>query len=280
MTEANFGGAPRSPRSATRGLVTALAVSAVFGLLLVIWFALPIDEWMLLLENWVERLGMWGFAAFGVVYVLATILLAPASALSIVAGLVFGVRGIPLVLAAATVGASAAFLIGRYGAQERVQAMLNGRPRFAAIDRAVGDAGWKVVLLLRLSPLVPFSLQNYFFGITRIPFRHYVLATFVGIAPGTAVLVWLGIVGRAAATDGTEVGLLRWTLFGLGLLATVGVTVLIGRRTRTKLREMGIAQAPEAGRGRPPPSSVSPPLSPTVFRSRPDRGLADRLEDL
>ncbi|MET4702306.1 putative membrane protein YdjX (TVP38/TMEM64 family) [Constrictibacter sp. MBR-5] len=238
------GGGPRPPRTVRQRLLVGLAVSAALGLLLVVWFALPIDEWMLRLEHWVERLGMWGFAAFGLVYVLATVLLAPASALSIVAGLVFGVMGIPLVLAAATVGASAAFLIGRYIAQGKVQAMLDGRPRFAAIDRAVGDEGWKVVLLLRLSPLVPFNLQNYFFGITRIPFRDYVLATFVGIAPGTVVFVWLGIMGRAATTDSTDVGLLRWVLFGVGLLATVGVTVLIGRRTRTKLREMGIAEAP------------------------------------
>ncbi len=107
------------------------------------------------------------------------------------------------------------------------------------VAKAVREEGWKVVVLRWLSPLVPFELQNYFFGVTDFPFRQYVVATFVGIIPGTVLYVYLGIVARMAG-GGRSSGPLTWVFFGAGLLATVAVAVLITRKVKTKLKAEGV----------------------------------------
>jgi len=117
--------------------------------------------------------------------------------------------------------------------------MTESKPRIKAVDQAVTEDGWKVVMLLRLSPMVPFNLQNYFFGVTDIKFWHYVAATFVGIMPGTAIYVYLGAIG-AVAGSGSQGGALKWTFFGIGLIATVVVTVLITRKAKARLDALGV----------------------------------------
>ena len=96
------------------------------------------------------------------------------------------------------------------------------------------------MLLLRLSPLVPFNLQNYLFGLTAVPFGSYVTATFVGIAPATSVFVAVGALGEAALDSGPD----KWTLLGGGLLATVAAIVLVTRKARALLRGAGVELPP------------------------------------
>ena len=96
------------------------------------------------------------------------------------------------------------------------------------------------MLLFRLSPLVPFNLQNYLFGITAVPFGSYVAATFFGIAPATAVFVAVGALGEAALDGRPE----KWALLGGGLLATVTAVVLVTRKARALLREAGVEPPP------------------------------------
>lgn len=190
------------------------------------------------------------------IFILATVVLAPDWPLSVLAGLVYGLWGIPVVIAAATIAASLAFLAARHLARERVRRLVVRRPAFAAVDRAVAEEGWKVVVLLRLSPLVPFNLQNYVFGVTGIPFAQYVPATLLGIAPATAVYVTLGMMGKAAAEGGGTGGALEWVLLGVGLAASAAVALLIARKARAALAESASAAdpAPAGGdiRGDPP----------------------------
>jgi uncharacterized membrane protein YdjX (TVP38/TMEM64 family) len=113
------------------------------------------------------------------------------------------------------------------------------RRNLAALDKAVAEDGWKIVGLLRLSPLVPFNLQNYLFGATGIPFLHFVAATFFGIIPGTALYTYFGVLGGAAGAAGP----VKWVFFAIGLAATIGVAVLIARKAKEKLREAGIGEA-------------------------------------
>lgn len=125
-------------------------------------------------------------------------LLVPGASLSLIAGLVFGIGwGLLLVLVSATIGATLAFLVARYLVHDRTADMANRYPRFNAATKAVSEEGWKVVALLRLSPLIPFNLQNYFYGITDITLWHYVSATLVGILPGALLYVYLGAAGKA-----------------------------------------------------------------------------------
>ncbi|MGN6391786.1 MAG: TVP38/TMEM64 family protein [Gemmatimonadales bacterium] len=187
---------------------------------------------------WVDRLGAWGPAAFIVGYALATVAFVPGSLLTLAAGAIFGLaRGTLLVFVAATLGASLAFLIARYAARTAVERRLADDPRFMAVDRAIGAEGRRIVFLLRLSPLVPFNLLNYALGITRVRFVDYLVAS-IGMLPGTLLYVYYGKVAgdlaRLAAGVRRDAG--YFLVLGLGLLATVVVTVLVARTARRALR--------------------------------------------
>jgi uncharacterized membrane protein YdjX (TVP38/TMEM64 family) len=165
-----------------------VVAAALAAALVTAWLVLPLGDWLDDLRSWVSDAGPAGALIYGLIYIVAVVFFAPGSALSITAGVLYGVWGIPLVIVAATCGASLSFLISRYVLRNKVRAVLATRISLQAVENAVSEEGWKIALLLRLSPLVPFNLQNYAFGITRIPFLHFVAATLVGIIPG--VVAW------------------------------------------------------------------------------------------
>jgi uncharacterized membrane protein YdjX (TVP38/TMEM64 family) len=211
-----------------------IALGVVVVSLCIGWLAFPVGEWVGVFQRWILGLGFWGVAIFAGVFIAATLVLAPDWPLAVAAGMLYGVWAIPVVLSAAMVAASLAFLAARYLARHRVRGMLAEQRTFAAVDKAVTEEGWKIVILLRLSPLVPFNVQNYLFGVTAIPFPHYVAATFAGIIPGTALFVSLGALGNAS------VGALEWAFFGVGIFATAIVAILVTRKAKTKLAEVGV----------------------------------------
>jgi uncharacterized membrane protein YdjX (TVP38/TMEM64 family) len=183
---------------------------------------------------WVEQLGPWGPVLFVLIYIVAAVLFVPGSALTLGAGAVFGVGlGSVLVSLGATLGATAAFLVGRYFARAWVAKKIEGNAAFAAIDRAVAAEGWKIVGLTRLSPAFPFSLLNYAFGLTRVSLRDYVVASWIGMMPGTVMYVYIGSLARVAGDRTRTPG--EWALLGLGLVATIAVTIFIARIARTAL---------------------------------------------
>ena len=209
---------------------SAICFLVSFGFLLA---ALPLDTLIEVLRTWIAGLGFWAPLAFALTYGLAATLFIPASALSLAAGVLFGVwLGTAAVWFGATLAIALSFLIARYAARARVENMSKTRPRFAAVDRAVGEQGWKIVALVRLSPVFPFTLQNYLFGITAISFWQYLISSTTFIIPGVFLYVYLGYaggeaaaaVGSASRTDSLQLGLQL-----VGLLATVVVTVLVAR---------------------------------------------------
>jgi uncharacterized membrane protein YdjX (TVP38/TMEM64 family) len=192
-------------------------------------------------QQWVEGLGAFGPIAFILGYALAVVAFIPGSALTLASGAIFGVaKGTLLVFAAALLGSTAAFLIARHGARAAIEKRIAGDPRFAAIDRAIGGEGRKIVFLLRLSPIFPFNLLNYGLGLTRVRLLDYVIAG-AGMLPGTLLYVYLGsAAGQAvAAAGGAAPGRspAEWALFGVGLAATVLVTVTVTRIARRALRD-------------------------------------------
>jgi len=183
--------------------------------------------------DWVEDLGPWGPVIFIAIYVLATVVFVPGSALTLGAGALFGVMwGSLYVSIGSTLGATCAFLVGRYLARDAIAKKMEESERFASIDRAVADQGWKIVLLTRLSPVFPFTLLNYAFGLTRVRLGHYVLASWIGMMPGTVMYVYIGSIANAAS-EGKSVA--QWILYATGLLATVLVTVFVTRIAKQAL---------------------------------------------
>ncbi|NJL38381.1 MAG: TVP38/TMEM64 family protein [Leptolyngbyaceae cyanobacterium SM1_4_3] len=197
-----------------------------------------------LLQNaleWVESLGVLGGLAFIALYVVATVAFLPGSVLTLGAGVVFGVvLGAIYVFIGATLGAIAAFLIGRYWARDWISQKIAGNQKFTAIDQAVAAEGLKIVLLTRLSPIFPFNVLNYAFGITGVSLRDYVLGA-IGMIPGTVLYVDIGSLAGNLAQIGAEnqpahLGI-QWTIRIIGFIATVAVTVYVTYLARKALAE-------------------------------------------
>lgn len=183
----------------------------------------------------IERMGPWGPALFVAVYVLATVFFVPGSVLTLGAGALFGVvRGSIYVSLGSTLGATAAFLVGRYLARGWVAKKIAANEQFAAIDKAVAGEGWKIVGLTRLSPVFPFTLINYAFGLTQVKLRHYALASWVGMMPGTVMYVYIGSLANVGVGQRPRTPA-EWALYCVGLLATVVVTIFVTRIARKAL---------------------------------------------
>jgi uncharacterized membrane protein YdjX (TVP38/TMEM64 family) len=213
-------------------VTAATAVVAAIALL-------PVREWMQRLAEWIEGAGLVGAVVYAATYVVATVLLLPASLLTLGAGFAYGpLAGTLLVSPVSVTAATIAFLLGRTVARGWIAARVGRDPRFAAVDSAIEREGLKIVVLLRLSPVLPFGLLNYALGLTRVRLRDYVLGSFVGMLPATFLYVYLGSLvttaaslGSSAATAGRGQQMIYWS----GLAATVLVTVFVTRLARRAL---------------------------------------------
>ena len=191
-------------------------------------------------------LGAWAPLAFVLGYILATVALVPGSILTLAAGALFGLwKGALLAFIAATLGAAAAFLVARHLARDFVHRKLGGDPRVAAIDRAIGDHGRKIVFLLRLSPAFPFNLLNYLLGLTTVRFTDYLIAS-LGMLPGTFLYVYygkvVGDVARLAGPNPVRGTPAYYALLGVGLAATITVVAVVTRAARRTLRSLNVGQ--------------------------------------
>ena len=212
----------------------ALGVAALVAMVVLVR-VLPVDEWLRQVQDRAREMGALGGLVYGLVYVVCALLLVPGSVLTLGAGAVFGLGwGLVIVFTAANVAAALAFLIARHLARTRVEAMARKHARFGAIEAAIREEGWKVVALLRLSPVVPFSVSNYLYGLAPVDFGPYMLASAAGMLPGTLLYVYLGVAGSAAAGGRTR-SPLEWALLAAGLLATLAVTVVLTRKARQHL---------------------------------------------
>ncbi len=256
MTSADH--SPRWP-----GRVKLISAVLLVSALILMVRALPFDALIRSLQGWIEGLGVWGPVAFAGLYAVWAVLFLPGAALTLAGGAVFGlVTGTITVLFGATLGAALSFLIGRYFARERVEKIAHSNRKFAAIDRAIEKGGWRIVAMLRLSPAMPFNVQNYLYGVTAIRFWPCVLTSLVFMLPGTFLYVYLGHLageGLAAASGGGGRPLGQWVLLGVGLAATIAVTVYVTKLAQKALNEQ--AELPEKARDEPSPKKAASPAS-------------------
>jgi uncharacterized membrane protein YdjX (TVP38/TMEM64 family) len=228
----------QSKTAVARLVVLILIVIALF---LAMRF-LPVQQWLRSFSDWVGEMGAAGIFIFIVVYALATVLMAPGSILTIGAGFAFGLwKGFLAVSAGATLGASLAFLVARFIAREKIEAIAQRNEKFRNLDRAIGGQGAKLIFLLRLSPVIPFNLSNYFYGLTGVRFWPYVLASWIGMMPGTFLYVYIGTAGKAAVAaaaggEAVKSGWQYWTFLGVGLAATVIVTIWVTKIAQDALK--------------------------------------------
>jgi uncharacterized membrane protein YdjX (TVP38/TMEM64 family) len=204
-----------------------------FAVLGFAWALLPLDEWLEQFSQWINGFGVAGALLFALAYVLGTLLLLPGTPLTIAAGVAFGWWAVLLVFAGGLLSATAAFIIGRYFARDYVLSVAHSRPVMRAAEEAINDEGWKIVALVRLSPVIPFGAQNYLFGTTGVRLATFILVTALAIIPSGLLNVYVGILGREAAEGGSTP--LGWIFLGLGIAATIAATILIARKTREKL---------------------------------------------
>ncbi len=188
---------------------------------------------------WIDGLGTVGALAFIFLYIVATVAFLPGSILTLGAGVVFGVvMGSLYVFIGATIGATAAFLVGRYLARGWVAKKIAGNQKFKAIDEAVGRERLKIVLLTRLSPIFPFNLLNYAYGVTGVSLKDYVMAS-IGMITGTIMYVYIGSLAGNIATIGTESQPgnpgIQWAIRIIGFIATVAVTIYVTKVARKAL---------------------------------------------
>ncbi len=228
--ESRSGGLPL----ARLGLAAAAVVALIF-------LGRHVGAYLPAFAAWVEGLGIWGPIVFVAGYATAVVGFVPGALLTVAAGAIFGLlEGVVSVFTAASLGACAAFRVARHLARAAIEQRLEGNERFAAIARAIGSEGRKIVFLLRLSPVFPFNLLNYALGLTRVRFGDYAVAC-VGMLPGTFLYVYLGslarnLAGLAAGETGVGSAQERWIFIG-GLIVTAVVTVLITRIARRALAD-------------------------------------------
>jgi len=190
--------------------------------------------------QWVDSLGVWGPFVFILGYIVAAVAFVPGVLLTLAAGAIWGIfPGVLYAFVAAVLGSTAAFLVARYLARAVIERRMAGNTRFAALDRAVGEQGRKLVFLLRLSPVFPFNILNYALGLTSVRFGDYVVAS-VGMLPGTFLYVYYGkLIGDLAALAGgvaAEKGTEYYLFLAVGLVATLVATAFVTRMARTALR--------------------------------------------
>jgi len=223
------------------------------GVVLVGLFAaaqfVPLREWLVAVVAWTDRVGWVGAGVYGVVYVAATVAMVPGAFLTMGGGYIWGILwGTVLISLASTSGAALAFVVGRYLARDKIREWTEGSMRAQAIDRAVERDGFKVVFLMRLVPVVPFNFLNYLLGLTGVSFGRYVLASWLGMLPGTLMYVYLGavagelteLVGGVEQPSG-----LQYAMLGVGLVAVVTLTVLMTRRARQELERLAAEEGVE-----------------------------------
>ncbi len=217
-------------------VLALVAVAILAGILL-----LPVRQYLVGALEWTQGLGAWGPIFVALFYIVASVFLLPGSVLTLGAGFLFGVPvGLLSVWTGATLGACAAFLVGRTLARDWVARKVSGNPKFAAVDEAVGREGFKIVLLLRLSPVLPFNFLNYALGLTRVSFWQYALASLIGMLPGGLMYVYFGSAARSladVAAGKVEGGWAGQVFFWVGLVATVVVAGFVTRLARRSLRE-------------------------------------------
>ncbi len=224
-----------------KNIFSLSAALAVLGVIVYILISYPVAEKLLECVAWIDSMGNLGILIFMVVFSIGVIIFLPASVMSLGAGFAYGiVLGSILVTIGGMIGAVVAFLLSRYIARDWVTKIIARDRRFQRVDKAIAANGFKFVLLTRLSPVVPYVLQNYTYGLTAVSLKDYSKASVIGMLPGTLLYVYLG----SMITEASQVasGKILTTpahiaFYILGLIATVAITIVLAKIAKKAMQE-------------------------------------------
>lgn len=230
----------------------AVAIFVVGGLFALFRF-LPVGGWIDEFKVWVRGQGVLGVVAFALAYVGVSLIPGgPAAVMTLAGGAVFGfVKGTFVISLASTLGATLAFLLARTVLRERASRMAASSPRFAGLNRAIEREGGKIVALVRLSPLFPFTVVNYLFGLTPVRPMVFVLASWMAMLPGTAAYVYFGAALGDAASGADPVQKAIKLVLGV---AAIVATAFIARFAAKAIRAAGV----ESGRDKAEDAGIGP----------------------
>jgi uncharacterized membrane protein YdjX (TVP38/TMEM64 family) len=260
---------PSEEAAAKKGLPGWAKLVIVAGVLGVVIFAMKtfhLGDRLNDAVEWIRGLGAIGVVVYAGLYVVAT-LVGLATPLTLAAGAIYGpLGGVAIVSPSSVTAATICFLLGRFALRKQIEAKVSKNAKFSAIEKAIGTNGFKIVTLVRLSPVFPFTLLNYGLGLTNVKVRDYVLGSFLGMLPGTAMYVYFGFIGGAATTGGSSSfgdklsnvkaclsggvcdspSALKFALTVVGGIATVIVTIVVTRIARKALADVVPEQKPAA----------------------------------
>jgi uncharacterized membrane protein YdjX (TVP38/TMEM64 family) len=223
----------------TKQWMKILALLLILAAIIIAFRVLPVADWLRAFQIYVRGLGALGYVVYIVVYAICVVAFVPASILTLGAGAIFGfVGGTIVVVIGATIGATLAFLLARTIMRKRIEKMTASNAKFRALDRAIANEGMKIVFLVRLAVVFPFTYINYAFGLTAIPLWRYVIATFLGIIPATAAFVFASSAAAKAATTSTT-SITKIVYIAGGVIAII-VSVLIGRIATRAIQRAGV----------------------------------------
>ena len=215
---------------------TLLIAAGVLGLVALsfAWLLLPLKAWILTFGEWARGLGPAGLALISAAYVVGTVLAVPGFPMTLAVAVIYGWWALPISFLGGLSAAVISFLAARHFARNLVKRLLDRHPALKAVDSVARDETFKTILLARLTPVTPFALENYAFGLTGVRFGSFMLASAVGIVPGTILTVWVGVIGRTAAQG--EASIVSWSLLIVGLAAGVILSVWMTRKAKQKLQ--------------------------------------------
>jgi uncharacterized membrane protein YdjX (TVP38/TMEM64 family) len=236
--------APVAERKALPYLKIIIGI-LILAAIIVTFRVLPVADWLKAFQEYVRGAGPIGYVVYALVYAICCVLFIPATVLTIGAGAIFGVvAGSIVVVAGATLGATLSFLLARTVMRKKVESMTAGNAKFRSLDRAITREGAKIVLLIRLAPVFPFTYINYAFGLTGIKLVPYVLATLFGILPGTIAFVYLSDAAVTAATG--SAGQAKTIINIVGAVIALIASIFVARVATKAIKQAGVDDQPTA----------------------------------
>ena len=240
MVESVAAAMQESPSRKRLPIVKIVIGLAVVAAIVVLFRVLPVAHWLTQFKDYVRNLGPIGPIVYALVYAACVTLFIPASILTVGAGAIFGfVKGTIVVVIGATIGATLAFLLARTVLRKKVEAMTKDNAKFRALDRAITREGTKIVLLIRLAPIFPFTYINYAFGLTGIKTLPYVIATFIGILPATFAFVYLS---DAAVSAATAAHTARTVINIAGAVLALVASIFVARVATQAIKRAGVEE--------------------------------------